>query len=92
MVRLPGLQCYSRLQLRLNIAYCVTMCSKNFPRVELHGNNTAWSTQEPETHAGTLHECHIRRTQFPNVQTQLQSTVRTRSVVDPCNVINIDNL
>ena len=56
---------YSRLQLRLNIAHCVTMCGKNFLWVELHGNGTALNTQESGSHADTLRECHICRTQFP---------------------------
>ena len=32
--------------------------------MELHGSGTAWNTQEYGSHAGTLRECHICRTQF----------------------------
>ena len=63
-VRLNILFEYSRLQLRLNIAHCVTMCGKNFLWVELHGNGTALNMQESGSHADTLRECHICRTQF----------------------------
>ena len=34
--------------LGLNIAYCVIMCGKKFPRVELHGNDTTWNTHSLE--------------------------------------------
>ena len=60
----------------------MTMCGKNFLWVGLHGNGTALNTQESGSHADTLRECHICRTQFSviihairSVQTQLQSTV-----------------
>ena len=49
---------YSQLQLCLNIAYCVTVCGKNFLWMELHGNDTANNTQEYGRHAGTFRECH----------------------------------
>ena len=60
---------YSRLHLRSNVVYSVTTLTllacinaKNFLRVKLHGNDTAWNTQKSESYASTLPIC---RTQFP---------------------------